>query len=172
MSLDQAPHLEVLDHCWDRIGVGGDRSCPELRAHVHCRNCPTFADAARTFFDRPAPPGYLADWTHQLALEEQATDGDAVRVLIFRLAGEWLALDVRALAEVTDPRAAHRVPHRSDGRLVGLVNIRGQIHLCASLHAILGVAPGDDPDESKDAADPPPTARIGRSASSGGSIPG
>ena len=29
------------------IGVSGDRSCPELNSHIHCRNCPVFAGAAR-----------------------------------------------------------------------------------------------------------------------------
>ena len=53
--------------CWHRIGVSGDRSCPELNAFIHCRNCPVFAAAARTFFDRPAPEGYLADWSRWLA---------------------------------------------------------------------------------------------------------
>src|SRR4029077_5730556 len=30
----------VVDDCWNRIGVRGDASCPELKHHVHCRNCP------------------------------------------------------------------------------------------------------------------------------------
>lgn len=37
------------DHCWSKIGVSGDRTCPELQSFVHCRNCPVFAAAARTF---------------------------------------------------------------------------------------------------------------------------
>src|SRR3954471_12919632 len=88
--------------CWDVIGTSGDRSCPELETHVHCRNCPVFASAARVFFDRPAPEGYLAEWTQWLASTEQHTrrtsgealaesDRDRVGVLIFRLGDEWLA---------------------------------------------------------------------------------
>ena len=57
----------VAEGCWHRIGVSGDRSCPELASFVHCRNCPVFAAAARGFFDRPAPEGYLAEWTRWLA---------------------------------------------------------------------------------------------------------
>ena len=53
--------------CWNQIGVSGDRSCPELETFIHCRNCPVFAAAARTFFDRPAPEGYLAGWSSWLA---------------------------------------------------------------------------------------------------------
>lgn len=153
MSLEPLPVVEGLDDCWNRIGVAGDRTCPELQVHVHCRNCPTFAEAARAFFDRPAPPGYLADWTRQLAREDESTGDDARRVLIFRLGGEWLALDVRALAEVTDVRPVHRIPHRTDDLLVGLVNIRGQLHPCASMHALLGVAPETDRPEDEAGGD-------------------
>ena len=43
-------HLPVRawneDACWRRIGVAGDRTCPELAQHVHCRNCPVYAGAA------------------------------------------------------------------------------------------------------------------------------
>src|SRR5258706_152676 len=32
----------AIDACWNRIGVRGDGSCPELARHVHCRHCPAF----------------------------------------------------------------------------------------------------------------------------------
>src|ERR1700677_3392689 len=93
------------DDCWSRIGVSGDRTCPELNSHIHCRNCPVFATAARTFFDRPAPEGYLSGWSRWLngsvgqnAGEEvvQAeidcqSQEERVSVLIFRLGAESLA---------------------------------------------------------------------------------
>ena len=46
------------------LATGAARSS---RSFIHCRNCPVFAAAARTFFDRPAPEGYLADWSRWLA---------------------------------------------------------------------------------------------------------
>ena len=136
--------------CWNRIGTAGDRSCPELETHIHCRNCPVFASAARTFFDRPAPQHYLAEWTHWLAgspgtvsLEAGASaalsDRDLVSVLIFRLGREWMAFPTQAIAEVTVPRPIHRIPHRSNAILIGLVNLRGQLQLCISLHGLLGL---------------------------------
>ena len=150
------------DGCWHRIGVSGDRSCPELSTFVHCRNCPVFAAAARSFFDRPAPEGYLAEWSSWLA--DSGSDGlrprgegggdddedggvvaqrEGVSVLIFRLGAEWLAFRTRAVAEVTTPRPVHRVPHRSNRIFAGLVNLQGQAQLCVSLHGLLGVdAPG------------------------------
>lgn len=138
--------------CWNQIGVSGDRSCPELVALVHCRNCPVFAAAARSFFHRPAPEGYLAEWSHWLAGSDGAKAGESdkevgreaapargaeLSVLIFRLGAEYLALRTHALAEVTNIRPVHYVPHRSNQILTGLVNLRGQVELCVSLHGLL-----------------------------------
>src|SRR5262245_43441453 len=124
--------------CWNRIGVWGDRSCPELPPVVHCRNCPVFAAASRGFLDVPSPAGYLEEWTERLTapIEEAATDLHSV--LIFRLGEEWLALRVQVLLEATNPRPIHRVPHRA-GLLAGLVNIRGELHLCVHLDRLLGI---------------------------------
>jgi chemotaxis-related protein WspD len=159
--------LATPDHgegCWHRIGVSGDRSCPELSTFVHCRNCPAFTAAARSFFDRAAPEGYLAEWSTWLT--EYGSDGpgprgegrgdddeddalaqrEGVSILIFRLGAESLAFRTRAVAEVTTPRPVHRVPHRSGRILAGLVNLQGQAQLCVSLHGLLGIdVPGPPP---------------------------
>jgi chemotaxis-related protein WspD len=151
-----APHAELGNppitarDCWNSIGTGGDGSCPELERHIHCRNCPVFASAARSFFDRPAPERYLTEWTQWLAgspdivnLEPGASTGiadrDLVSVLIFRLGLEWMAFPTQTIAEVTLPRPVHRIPHRSNTVLLGLVNLRGQLQLCISLHGLLGL---------------------------------
>src|SRR5262245_39377192 len=86
--------------CWNRIGVHGDHSCPELQRVVHCQNCPVFAAAGRRFLDGPSPPGYLEEWARRLADPIQESAADLHGVLIFRLGEEWLALRVKALAEV------------------------------------------------------------------------
>jgi chemotaxis-related protein WspD len=139
--------LLTADDCWNRIGVSGDHSCPELQQAIHCRNCPVFAAAARSFFDRPAPEGYLAEWSALLGGDQESAAGDAdrVSVLIFRLHGDWLAVDVRSVVEVTAVRPVHRIPYRTDNVLAGLVNLRGQLHLSVSLHGLLDVAPAADP---------------------------
>ena len=146
--------------CWNTIGVSGDRSCPELNTHIHCRNCPVFAGAARSFFERRAPEGYLAEWSHWLAEstgsglhgdvkdangEHLLPQDDAASVLIFRLGGEWLAFRTQTVAEVTLPRPVHRVPHRSNSVLTGIVNLQGQVQLCVSLHGLLGATAGPAP---------------------------
>lgn len=136
------PVAPPVPECWRVIGVGGDRSCPELARFIHCRNCPVLADAARAFFERPAPPGYLDAW--QAILEEPADEpeADATSLLVFRAHDEWLALPATTIVEVTTPRRIHSVPHRAGTPLAGLVNIRGQLQPCLSLHALLGLVGG------------------------------
>jgi chemotaxis-related protein WspD len=134
------PVVEMpMEECWRRIGVAGDRSCPELETFIHCRNCPVLAEAARTFFDREAPEGYLEAWSQLLEEPEETVDPDSTSVLVFRLGREWLALPATALIEVTPLRPLHHVPHRTGGVLDGLVNIRGQLQLCVSLYSLLGL---------------------------------
>jgi chemotaxis-related protein WspD len=130
--------------CWHRIGVWGDRSCPELPRVTHCHNCPVFATAGRRFLDAPSPPGYLDEWTTRLAVPEDDTADDELSVLVFRLGDEWLALPVAMLVEVTRPATPHRIPHRA-GLLAGMVNIRGELHLCVRLDVLLGVSQSDKP---------------------------
>jgi chemotaxis-related protein WspD len=133
------PGQEHRDECWRHIGVTGDRSCKELQTYIHCRNCPVMAEAAWAFFDRSAPIGYLESWSGILEERGSQPDPEVVSVLVFRLANEWLALPTTALVEVTKERRCHRVPHRTGGVLEGLVNIRGQLQLCASAQRLLGI---------------------------------
>lgn len=142
MSIDLAI-TTLVDDCWNRIGVSGDRSCPELEKHVHCRNCPTFARAARAFFDRRAPEGYLAEWSELLGRPAEGGSIDDATLLVFRLGVEWLALALSVVSEVTTLRPVHRVPHRTNQVFSGLVSLRGQLQLCVSLHGLLDVDPPD-----------------------------
>jgi chemotaxis-related protein WspD len=133
------PVAAAARDCWNSIGVRGDRSCPELIEFVHCQNCPVFAAAGRRFLDAPSPDGYLDEWTDRLAAHADELSCDLISVLVFRLADEWLALPIHTLVEVTPPRPVHRVPYRA-GLLAGLVNIRGELHLCIHLAKLLGIA--------------------------------
>ncbi len=125
--------------CWRVIGVGGDRSCPELETYIHCRNCPVMADAAEAFFNRTPPEGYLDEWRHVLETTSEGTESSGVSVLIFRLADEWFSLGAESLTEVTPLRRIHTIPHRSNSVFAGMVNVRGQLLLCCSLHGLLGL---------------------------------
>ncbi len=137
--------LPVLqDQCWHRIGVWGDQSCPELRKVTHCNNCPVFAAAGRRFLDASPPEEYSVEWSERLAAPDEEADAGVLGALVFRLGDEWLALPVGVLVEVTDPRKAHRIPHRG-GLLAGIVNIRGELHLCVRLDLLLGIDPPAEP---------------------------
>lgn len=143
-----------MDDCWNRIGVSGDRSCPELAGVVHCRNCAVYARAGRSLLERQPPADYLATWTAVLADgggshrpggsegDERVVGGEQAQALmVFRVGEELLALPLKLLQEVTPPFGIHSVPGRSNGCFLGLVNIRGEILLAACLRPLLGLPP-------------------------------
>jgi chemotaxis-related protein WspD len=98
-----------------------------------------FADAARAFLDRPAPPGYLSEVTLELSRDVRARVPQTVSVVVFEVGDQLLAIDTKAVVEVTTPRAPHRVGHRTGRVFSGLVNIHGQLELCGSLAGLLQI---------------------------------
>lgn len=150
--MDIGRGLEQVNDCWNKIGVEGDRSCVELEKVIHCRNCPVYSTAGRSLLERELPLDYLNEWTAVVAAPQAQPSGvaelpgfrigrtvDTFGAIVFRLSDELFALPVRVLQEVTHPGAIHTLPHRSDDLLLGLVNIRGEILLCASLSQLLGL---------------------------------
>lgn len=135
----------ALDDCWNRIGVRGDQSCAELLRHIHCRNCPVFSAAARTLLDVPAPAGSEQIATEHFARPALADSGYAISadtesVMVFRLHAEWYAIRTAACLEIADLRPIHSLPHRRDGAVLGVANVRGGLLVCISLAVVLGVA--------------------------------
>lgn len=144
----------LKDDCWNRIGVKGDRSCPELSKYVHCRNCPVFTAAGQQLFEREPPPGHLAEWTQRLAEPDVVAELGTVSVLVFRVGDEWLAMEIPLLVEIAELRPIHTIPHRSNAVLAGLVNIRGELHLCVSFGGLLGIEMQYPPVVAKPASEP------------------
>lgn len=144
----------ATEACWDRIGGGGDRSCPELPTHVHCRNCGRFEAGGRALLDREPPPEYLAAWAGRLAAPPVLDPLRREAVVVFRVGAAWLALPAGVFVEVATPRPIRPVPHRTRGILLGLAAVRGEVLACASLERLLG-PPG---------APPPPAAPPSRLA--------
>jgi chemotaxis-related protein WspD len=110
-------------------------------------------DAAARLLDRSHPPGYLEAWRRSLrrvvvlgSLKEQVSAG------VFRVGEELLAIDTAHVVEVCDLPVIRTLPGRSNDVFRGLVSIRGEIHLCASTHALLGIPPSP--------AGPPPEPRL------------
>jgi chemotaxis-related protein WspD len=129
----------VIDDCWKKIGVWGDGSCPELAEHVHCRNCPVFSRAAVTLLEGELPSGYVEEWTKHFAEKGRAEEADGHTVVVFRLGAEWLSLRTAVCKEVVSLRTIHSLPHRRDGVVLGLVNVRGELLICVSLGEVLGL---------------------------------
>ena len=148
-----AEDKSLLNDCWNRVGVFGDRTCQELLQCVHCRNCQVYSAAGRSLLERLPPSDYLQEWTAVLAETKRgaesstlSADGTVVRsdqslsVMIFRLSSELFALPVGVFLEVSSPFVVHSVPRRSNTLFLGMVNIRGEIMLAASLTTLLGLA--------------------------------
>ncbi len=136
---ENPPINSHTEDCWKRIGIAGDRTCPELEKYVHCRNCPKYSEQVIKMLDREPPEGYLEGWTSLLAAEKEVETRGTVPVTIFRLGDEWLALSTRVLEEMTEVRPVHAIPHRTNNVLLGVVNVRGTLQLCISLANLLGI---------------------------------
>lgn len=129
----------VINDCWNRIGVHGDSSCPELKKYVHCRNCPVYSAAAVDLLDGELPSEYISQWTRHVAQEKWVTELDTHSVVVFRLGEEWLALPTSVFKEIGGLRAIHALPHRRSGGVLGLANVRGELLVCVSLRQVLGL---------------------------------
>jgi len=134
-TLQAAP----VDDCWNRIGIQGDASCPQLRTYVHCRNCPVYSTAAMTLLEAELPPDYRTLWTAHVARAAPRSDAGLASVVVFRLRNEWLALPTRLLDEIAAMRPIHSLPHRRGGIVLGLANVRGELRACVSLARLLGL---------------------------------
>jgi len=140
VAIARQPDAAVHD-CWNRIGVRGDGSCPELRQYVHCRNCPVYSAAAAQRLDAEVPASYAAERTVHFAAAARSDDAETRSVVIFRVASEWLALPTAVVVEVTNVPPIHSLPHRSNGVVLGLVSVRGELLVCISLRDVIGAEP-------------------------------
>jgi chemotaxis-related protein WspD len=131
--------MEVVNNCWNSIGVHGDSSCKELKQVIHCRNCSIYSRAASKLLDAEPPADYIAHWTEQASRKRDVAERATVSVLIFRIGKEWFALQSTSLTEIAALRRVHSIPNRRNGIVLGLVNIRGELVVCVSLRGILGI---------------------------------
>jgi chemotaxis-related protein WspD len=126
---------QQIDDCWNRIGIHGDKSCPLLADHVHCRNCSVYAAAAMRLLDR-----YSLDREHaDIEYNEVLGQVQSRSLLLFRLADEWLALATRCLVEVAPVQPVHSLPHQRSRALRGVANVRGALVPCLALEELLGI---------------------------------
>ena len=135
---------QAIDDCWNRIGIHGDKSCPLLGEHIHCRNCAVYSAAATRLLDR-----YALQQDDRVQVSNTVESEVKTRsLLMFRLGEEWLGLATRCLVEIAPSQAIHSLPHQRSGALLGVANVRGALVACLSLVELLGldgisnVAPG------------------------------
>jgi chemotaxis-related protein WspD len=90
--------------------------------------------------DRPLEQEHIEEWTQLLAKPVEAPkEIHEMAVVIFRLGNELLALPTNVFVEVAESRKVHKIPHRSNSILMGMVNVNGQLQLCIALHKLLQI---------------------------------
>lgn len=144
--------MDTDDRCWKRIGVWGNETprCPELKRVIHCRNCEVFTQAGRNLLERDLPETYREEWSQVLVAKKAEEPTGTVSLIIFRIAGEWLALPARLFGEIIETRVIHTIPHRKSEVLMGVINVHGEIQLCVSLATLIGLSENGE-DESSEA---------------------
>lgn len=90
---------------------------------------------------RPLSDADLDRATAELAAPIQDRGGRRASLLTARAGGELVAIDASSASKVIGPATIHRVPHRSNAVFLGLANHDGELLLCASIEAALGLAP-------------------------------
>ena len=94
-------------------------------------------DATRRLLERPLGPEELAAQTLEVARVIDEDASDRTSVLVIECAGERLGLPGSLVRRVDATSALHRVPHRSNAVLRGIVNLGGQLSLVGDLGALL-----------------------------------
>lgn len=145
MSTNTAAKQIILEDCWNRIGVwsAAGPSCEILQRVTHCRNCERYTEAGRRILDRPMPEGYQEEWSRVYSCKKKQHAPHTHSVVIFRLGDDWLSLPSHLVREITTLKPIHSLPHRGQGLIRGLVNIRGELRICISLGSLLGLHQGE-----------------------------
>lgn len=106
------------------------------------RDRQAYEEIARGLLDRPLPPEYRAEWARHFASQkpiEIGVEEELAAAVIFRIGEEWLALSTSVFKEVAEPRRVHTLPHRRNGIVRGIVNVRGELLVCISFATLLGI---------------------------------
>lgn len=131
--------IASIDDCWNRIGIVGDQSCEKLEQVVHCRNCEVYAAAAQRNLQRVVGDDYKKEWAAHFRQAAAGAHQLDASCLVFRIGREWLSLPTKMFVSVAPQAKPHRLPHRAERGLSGIVNIGGTLYPCMSLAALLGI---------------------------------
>lgn len=93
--------------------------------------------AVARLLERPQSREDLAEAAARLARDAAQRQRAGAGAFVFRLGEEWLGLPTALIDEVLELRPVHRLPHRRDAVLRGVVNVRGRLTVCVELPALL-----------------------------------
>ena len=96
-------------------------------------------NAAAQLLDREVTAEVLRESTAVVAAKKDLIERGTTSVVIFRVGAEWLALPTGVVQEVTDRCTIRTLPDHRGGILSGVINVRGELLLCVSLSALLGL---------------------------------
>jgi chemotaxis-related protein WspD len=98
-----------------------------------------FEGAVRKLLERDLPGEYRAEWTRHLAEQKTENTSELRSCVVFRIGSALFALPTSIVEVVAEDAAFHTIP-QTRGRLpVTLANIRGELLVCVSLAALLGI---------------------------------
>lgn len=100
------------------------------------------SDSHSGLFERIPSKKDIMEWTEALMNEPVSEEAkSSLSVLVFRLGNDFFALRTVCVKEVARLRKVHCIPHRSGARLLGMINLNGELQLCISLHRFLEIEP-------------------------------
>jgi chemotaxis-related protein WspD len=92
--------------------------------------------AVVALLDREIDAADLRSATQHVAQKAANLELLSASAFIFRLGAEWLGLTTTVVDEVVESRLVHALPHRREGVVRGLVNVRGQLTICVALEPL------------------------------------
>jgi chemotaxis-related protein WspD len=94
---------------------------------------------AGRLLDREVTPEFLCESTAFVAVRKDLIERGTKSVVVFRIGAEWLALPTGVVQEVSGQCTVRTMPDHRGGILSGVINVRGELLLCVSLIAFLGL---------------------------------
>lgn len=126
-------------YCWERVGVEGDMTCPQLETHKHCRHCSEYQQSAQTVFQRNTGEAYRLELERKLAQDAPTLQGEKIPAMTFRLGDIWLAFHASIYEHIVPGVRPHSIPWRNNEVLRGIINSDGELLLVYDLQAALGL---------------------------------
>jgi chemotaxis-related protein WspD len=94
---------------------------------------------AAELLDRTPPEDYSAQWTAHFAQPYSVGERETEAGVLFRLGAEWYVFSSTVVEEIAHLKTVHSIPHRRSRSIAGITNVRGELLVCVSLAALLGV---------------------------------